>query len=282
MKILIAGNGKGAWSIRGQQLGAALGARVVTAPTETDLTWADVVVLIKKSAAVHAAAVHRAGKPIVWDALDFWSQPMQNGFTEPVACDLLRARIREIRPVLTIGATYAMAAACDGVYLPHHSWSGLAPTPAREVVRTVAYEGSPVYLGRWRTVLDEACRRRGWAFVVNPPNLADVDILVSFRDGQWDGWMCREWKSGVKVVNALAAGRPLIAQESAARRELGVMGSTIERAHELDEQLEWWSDYTRRQHVVTAAIQRAHQFTVSAVAAQYRQVLAERGLVCPA
>ena len=32
MKILICGAGKGSWTMRGQQLGAAIGARVTSAP----------------------------------------------------------------------------------------------------------------------------------------------------------------------------------------------------------------------------------------------------------
>lgn len=282
MKILIVGTGKGSWTMRGLQLGAAMGARMTETPTAADLTWCDAVVLVKKIAPAYAPVAHAAGKPVVWDALDFWSQPTENSLSHHDAHRLLRTRVQQVKPALTIGATRAMAAACEGAYLPHHSWKGLVPTPARERVNIVAYEGNAVYLGRWHNWVATECARRGWRFLVNPPSLAPVDILVSFRDGPWDGWICREWKSGVKVVNALAAGRPLIAQDSAARREIGVMGSTIERPQELSEQLDWWSDYERRQQVVAAASNRAAQYSVDAVATQYLQLLTERGVTCRA
>lgn len=274
MKVLFIGAGKGSWTMRGQQLGAALGARVSSAPTSADFAWADLVVLVKRAGTLYAQQARAAGKPIVWDALDCWSQPAQNHYTEAAAGHVLANQIRVIRPVLTIGATDAMARACDGVCLPHHSWAGLVPTPAREAVQVVAYEGNALYLGRWHQWLKDACARRGWAFVVNPPNLADVDIVVSFRDREWDGWICREWKSGVKVVNAIAAGRPLISHPSAAVRELQPAGSVVESPEALAAALDDWSGHAARQQVVDRSIVAAPVYTLDAIAAQYRGLLA--------
>jgi hypothetical protein len=90
--------------------------------------------------------------------------------------------------VLTIGATKAMADAASGVYLPHHSWETLKPSTPRSVVTTVAYQGNPVFLGKWRAALEQACARRGWAFDVNPVDLGAADILVALRDGVV-GWL---------------------------------------------------------------------------------------------
>lgn len=134
MNVLMVGTGKGSWQMRGEQLGAALGARVTSAPSREDLHWSDVVVLIKRAALQWCRHVHAAGKPLVWDALDFWSQPAQNGLHDGAAITLLHQQIAAIRPTLVIGATDAMARACDGVYLPHQGWPGLAPTPARPFV----------------------------------------------------------------------------------------------------------------------------------------------------
>jgi hypothetical protein len=166
------GNGKGSWEMRGQQLGVALGARVVNVPYESDLQWADLVVLVKKHALPYAEMVHRFNKPFVWDAFDFWGQPGENHVTDPQARALLMNRVAAIHPTLVIGATEAMAAACGGVYLPHQSWYGLVPQAASIDVKTVAYQGGAVYLGRWRKHLEDACAKRGWRFVVNPQDPA--------------------------------------------------------------------------------------------------------------
>jgi hypothetical protein len=278
MKLLMVGSGKGSFQMRGQQLGAALGARVTSSPSEADVRWADVVVLIKKHAVTWAPLVHRVGTPIVWDALDCWKQPAENAADARRGLALLQAQIKVIKPTLVIGATEAMARACGGVYLPHHSWSGLTPSPARDVTAlVVGYEGNALYLGRWKAAIEQACATRGWRFVINPPDLRVVDLFVAFRDGPWDGWICREWKSGVKVVNAMAAGRPIITQDSAAERELQPIGTVIETPAQLADACAYWGPVSVRQDAVRAAA-----FTLEAVAAQYRQILETQVARCAA
>jgi hypothetical protein len=271
VNVLIVGNGKGSWTMRGQQLGAAIGARVTTSPTNEDWRWAEVIVLVKKHAAKFAAQAQRVGKPIVWDALDFWSQPAENRSEQDRALALLQAQIRLMKPTLVIGATQAMASACGGVYLPHHSWAGLAPTPARPEVQVVAYEGNPTYLGAWHNSLLDACAERGWRFVLNPPSLSDADIVVALREGAWDGWICREWKSGVKVVNAMAAGRPIVTQMTAAFRELQPVGSAIESPSGLAVALNRCAHVDVRAQAADQPLARS--LTLDQVAARYRLML---------
>lgn len=282
MNILIVGSGKGSWQMRAVQLGAALGARVTSQPIAEDWHWADLAVLVKKAGALFAAAAHQAGVPVVWDALDFWKQPAENRANETYANGLLQAQIAVIKPALAIGATQAMAEACGGVCLPHHSRIGLVPTPAREDFRVIGYDGNPAYLDRWGQAIDALCRRRGWTFVVNPADLSAVDALVALRGGQWDGWICRQWKSGVKAVNAICAGRPLIAQPSAAFDELQPDGSCVETFDEFEQALEMWTSYERRQSVVERCAQRAPSFTVEALAERYHGILAGVGATCTA
>lgn len=258
--------------MRAVQLGAAIGARVRSTLAPDDLAWADVVVLVKR-AIVQASAVHAAGKPLVWDALDFWQQPAQNGLTETQARALLAAWIRRYRPTLTIGATQAMTDACGGVYLPHHGHVGLVPTEARRECRVVAYEGSPAYLESWEPPLREACATRGWTFVVNPSNLSAVDILVALRGGAWDGWMCRQWKSGVKYVNAILAGRPVITQDAAAFREISPAGTVVTCPSDLDAALDHWAILAARQRAVGLSHQFATSHALPAIADAYRSIL---------
>jgi hypothetical protein len=282
VNILIVGNGKGSWTMRGVQLGAALDARVTMAPSPADFKWASVVVLVKRTNPDHVRMAREQNKPIVWDALDFWRQPTQNGLPMHEAMKLLGQHVKAIDPDLVIGATEEMGKDASGAYLPHHAWSGLVPTPARPDVTVVAYEGNPIYLGRWERWLETACRERGWTLVVNPPSLGDADILVGFRDQQWDGWMCRHWKSGVKVVNAIAAGRPFIGQDSAARAELQPTGSIVETREQLGAALDSWAGYGVRAAVVDGSLARVEQFTVAAVAAQYRHILSTVRATCAA
>jgi len=271
MNVLILGLGAGSWDIRGRQLGGALGARVTADPTPDDIAWSDVIVLVKRAIAHFGDLARRSGRPVVWDVLDWWTQPAQNRLTAVEACTLVR---RAAWPGLAlVGATRAMADAIGGAYLPHHAWPGLTPAPARAHVRLVAYQGAPHYLGRWAAWVADACAARGWQFVVNPTDLREADLLVAFRDGPWDGWICREWKSGVKAVNAIAAGRPLISQDAAAIREIQPCGSLVETPEALGLAFDQWACPEARTLVADVSRDRALAYTLPSVAAQYRTVL---------
>jgi hypothetical protein len=271
MNVLIVGAGKGSFQIRAVQLGAAIGARVTSSPTDADWNGADRVVLLKKHAIPFALEARKRGLPIVWDALDFWQQPAENGADEKRALALFHEKCRLIRPATIIAATQAMADACDAAYLPHHTWHGLIPTPTREVVTVLGYQGNPNCFGIWHTFLSKACKSRGWRFVMDPPDLGQVDIVIALRDAHWNGWICREWKSGVKLGNAMAAGRPVITQESAAFRELKPVGCAIDGPDELDHAL----DRCACVDVRTAAIHQplARSLTLEQISARYRFIL---------
>jgi hypothetical protein len=275
MNILLLGAGSGSWTMRGQQLGAALDARVTSTPTSADWRWADVAVLVKRFGLHYAKAAHYAGVPVVWDALDFWAQPAENSLSGEQAVVRLHDEIERVRPALTIGATQAMADACGGAYLPHHSWKGLEPIQARDTTAlVVAYQGNRAYLGAWGDAIAASCQRRGWIAQLNPAEPWTADIVVAFRDAPWDGWMCRQWKSGVKLVNAIAAGRPVITQASAAAAELTPPGSIVTNVAELEAALDTWADLDARRRVVDACRALAPALRLPAVAERYRAILA--------
>jgi hypothetical protein len=83
--------------------------------------------------------------------------------------------------------------------------------------------------------------------------------------------MCQEWKSGVKIGNAMCAGRPIITQHSAAFRELAPIGSAIETEADLDRAFELWADVEQRATALNQT--RAEGLTLDRVAARYRRIL---------
>lgn len=284
VNILMLGLGSkpGSWTIRGQQLGAAIGARVTSTPTDADWKWAELAVIVKRSEPRFGPDARRHGVPIVWDALDSWRQPSENGMGEVQARQQLKNHISAIKPALVIGATQAQAEAAGGVYLPHHSRPGLTPAPAREKVSVVAYEGSPAFLGSWHGRLHVACQRRGWTFVINPPDIREADILVALREDPWDGWACREWKSGVKLVNAIAAGRPILTQPSAALSDIGAPGDVVETTSQLDAEFDRWADFEQRQRAVEECTSLAPRYRLESVAADYLKILSTVSVPCTA
>lgn len=270
--VLIVGGGNGSWQIRGVQIGAVLGARATSNPTADDWRWADVCILVKRAVCKFAATAHIFDVPIVWDALDFWNQPEANSLTPEEA--LFQFAYSDVfHPAIVIGATQAMADDFGGVYIPHHSRPGLTPAPVRERIKVVAYEGTRKYLGSWHKALETVCARLGLTFVVNPPDLRHADLVVAFRGEQHDGPICRRWKSGVKCVNALAAGRPLITQPSAAYDELQTPGMVVHEPADLEAAFLAYAPTSVRQSVAAECASLAPGFDRTAVARLYRDVI---------
>ena len=210
-----------------------------------------------------------SGKPIIWDVLDVWMQPRDNGLPEAAHLARIAQIKKECGASLLIGATEAMATAIGGVYLPHHSRIGLVPTPPRPVAEVVAYEGSERYLGSWRGAIERACARLGLRFVINPPDLAQADILVAFRGEDWDGWACRHWKSGVKYINAIAAGRPILSQVCAGYTEIRPAGLMLLNQAELVDGLQAMTSVELRRMAYEHGQIRARECTIDAVASRY-------------
>lgn len=279
MRILIVGaDGRGSFEVRGRQMGHAIGARVTTSPSARDWSWADVIVLIKRAAFEWGDQAKRAGAPIVWDALDFWKQPAHNQDTIAELTARAWEVISALGVVTVIGATESMAKALEGVCLPHHSRPGLEPAvprlhPGHHVV--VGYEGCAKYLGSWRAHLETACAELGMTFVVNPPDLRELDVVVAFRGESHDGEVCREWKSGVKYVNALAAGRPVLTQTTAAFDEINPDGLIVTKPEDLHERLLSASSATMRVMAYKTGLRRAKEFSLDAITRRFRGILDE-------
>lgn len=273
MNVLIVGGSKGSWAMRGRQLGDAIGARYAVRPRSSDWIDADVVVVVKRAFEQHFRALQDLQVPVVWDALDFWAQPRDNDLSEAELASAVRSTAAALKVRTVIGATRAMAAAIDGVYLSHHSRIGLTPAPPRPRLSVVAYEGVGRYLGSWGPALERVCAEMGLRFVVNPPDIRDADLLVAFRGEEWDGIACRRWKSGIKHVNAIAAGRPILSQASAGFDEIRPSGVVVERPADLRAAIEHFTSLTSREAVYRQCLKRAPEFSIERIAEQYRGLL---------
>jgi hypothetical protein len=270
VKVLFVGCGGGSWEMRGRQIAKAFSAgklaqaRATTGPTDADWAWCDQIVLVKRAVDKFGQAAKATGHPIAWDVLDFWAQPGDN--QTPVSA--LIERVASIRARLgirtLIAATARMADDIGGHYITHHCRIDLTPTPIRATAAVVGYDGSARYLGSWRAVIETACEALGLRFVVNPSDLTQVDALVSFRGEKWDGEACRRWKSGVKYVNAIAAGRPILTQACAAYAEIGPVGATVETHGEVVDALADMTRMEERERAYEHAIHTAHRMTVNA------------------
>lgn len=225
MKILVTGKGgSGAWAVRGDQLGAAMGATVHPQAAQEVIAAHDVAIVVKRMPRAILPALQAADRPWVYDLVDFYPQPEASAWSRDYAIRWVQKKLKAYQPTAVIWPNRKMREDCDpglpGLVLPHHHRPGIRNNPIREVVQTVGYEGAPHYLADWEPVLRKECQRRGWQFVTEPVHLADLDIVVAFRGGPWSGYVQRNYKSNVKLANAHGSGTPFIGQQEAAYMEM--------------------------------------------------------------
>lgn len=273
--IVVTGNGKsGSWKIRGEQLGAAIGATVTP---HGYVPGAHATVFVKRIDLRVLTLARAARSLIVWDVVDGWPQPHGNLGDRAACMKWLRDSINLVLPDAIVAATRAMA---DDIRdlgfkgpvlaLPHHARPGQAINPIRRVVETVGYEGGVAYLGKWQGRLEAECARRGWRFVTNPKSLADLDIVVALREAE--GYAPKHWKSNVKLANAQGSGTPIICNRE--RGYLETDGGGVNWADtkaELREAFDTLTDATVRHH--EAAALRWSMLPLDSVAATYREWL---------
>lgn len=274
MKILITGNGSsGSWKIRGEQLGAAIGADVVPMASDAQIKAADLVVLVKRADGELSMRLRHANL-LVWDCVDPWPQPDGNAWGREKLIECLKATADfGIGAHAIVTATERMrsdlALAGPSLALPHHARPGAAINLIRKQVQTVGYEGDERYLGSWRGVLEKECAERGWRFVVNPPQLADLDIVVALREGIWTGYAPRHWKSNVKLANAQATGTPCILSPECGYEETATGAEYwASSVAELRTAMDWLTPHANRAEVskrlLTASV------GIESIAAEYR------------
>ncbi len=280
MNLLVTGRGgAGSWICRGEQLGAALGAAVKTFATLSDVRASDLAIVVKRVPPAVLGALRRAGRQWVYDIVDAYPQPTASGWTRNQAIKWTRSLIRDLQPTAVIWPNARMRDDCEidlpGLVLPHHHRPGIRLNPIRETVKIDAYEGAPRYLAGWPDRIERACMARGWAFVVNPPNLADADIVVAFRGGEWTGYVQRHWKSNVKLANAHGSGTPFIGQQECGYTETATGAEYwAESAEDLRVCFDWLESQTTREQVRDRFLQSA--FPVERAAARLAEWL--RGL----
>jgi hypothetical protein len=270
MNLLFVGTGSGgSWEVRGRQMAKAIGARATSRPAAGDWRWADCVILVKRAIDAFGAEAKKRNVPLVWDVLDYWQQPEENH--QPIQWHIQQVKALQKRYGIAtlIGATKQMADDIGGVYIPHHSRPGLSPTAIRQTATTVAYEGTAKYLGSWRKPLEHACGELRMAFEVNPSRLTEADVVVAFRGEQWHGEACQRWKSGVKYVNAIAAGRPVLTMHCSAAHEIKPFGHIVEHHDHVLQWLRALIPAQSRQLCLEASRTRAAEFSLAPIAKRY-------------
>jgi hypothetical protein len=276
---LVTGRGtSGSWAVRGEQLGRAIGASVV--PAALDVAGYRAAILVKRPSPGLVERLHRASVPIVYDIVDAYPQPIGLEWDKAQCMRWLRAQVADIRPVALVAATAAMAEDCKEfglpvLWLPHHYRPGMVANPGYGDVRKVGYEGGEHYLGRWLPLLERECHERGWRFILNPPSLSCLDIVVALRDAS--GYAAKEWKSGVKLANAIGSGTPAIIGNEAGCVEFAPSSvRSVDTAEQLKCEFDRLSQRSERDVMIRQFAEAAPSLSLGSISTRYAEWL--RGL----
>lgn len=269
MNLLFTGKGtSGSFKIRAEQLGAAMGAQVVPMASVEDCRRADVIVVVKRVPDSLLQNIRASGRPWVYDIVDAYPQPACGTWGEIESKAWLKEHLARLKPDAAIYPNDRMRVdAGHGTVLYHHHRPGIQLNPIRKEIKRIGYEGAPGYVDGWRKAIDAQCARIGAEFVINPLNLADVDVVLALRDKNHAGYPQRMWKSQVKLANAHGSGTPFIGmpepgyQETASGCEYWASND-----EELGLALDWLVPQSTRRHVSEKFLKSA--ITVEQVADQ--------------
>lgn len=270
MKLLITGKGKaGSWIIRGEQLGKAMGATVKPNATLADMRAHDAVLVIKRVPDETLLNLWRSGVPWIYDIVDAYPQPLCSVWTEAQCKAWLRDLLKKLKPNGVIFPNRKMRedwGVSGGQVVYHHHRPDITQHKPPERIRIVGYEGSAKYLDEWLQPIMYLCTKRKIEFRVNPTHIADLDVVLAMRGGEWDGYAQRNWKSNVKLANAHAAGLPFIGLPEAGYQETACGAEYwAEDVAGVSRALDWLDDVGVRQEV--AAQFKASIYSVEQAAA---------------
>jgi hypothetical protein len=252
MRVLVTGKGgkAGSWAVRGVQLGAAMGATVKPMATRADMRKHDVVLVVKRCPPELLTELRASGVPWAYDIVDAYPQPACSVWPHNEARSWLCKLLLDLHPHRTVFANKRMredAGELDSAVVYHHHRPGIERNPIRERMQVVGYEGGAHYVPAW---LPLECTKRGLQFVVNPPSLASLDVVVAMRGGVWDGYCQKNWKSNVKLANAHASGTPFIGSPECGYQETATgCEYWAESPRDFHSALDWLESQAARQTV---------------------------------
>lgn len=250
MNILHTGRARrsGSWAVRGEQLGR----NAVYMASQSVIAQYDAVVVVKRLPSELLQAIRAAGKPWAWDLVDFYPQPASNTWTRDQAIDWVRQQVKRAKPSGVIFPNERMRDDCrlkqPSTVIYHHHRPDIAVNPIRHTIRSVGYEGGQQYLGAWQKHIETQCAARGWQFVINPANMADIDLCFGVRDGNY--YVPRHWKSNVKLANCHGSGTPFIGTPECGYLETASGAEAwVESPSELSQAIDSITEHSTRQNI---------------------------------
>lgn len=268
MNILITGKGTTqAWQVRAVQLGEKLGAQVVAKATIQQIKQADLVITVK-----HTQPYIEHARISVLDIVDAYPQPNSAIWTADQSISWCKNYTKQY--TYTIAATEKMKQDIGSdFWLRHHYRPGLNENQIRQNIQTIGYEGSARYLGEYLPIIEQQCRRRGWQFVVNPIDISTCDVLLAVRDKAWRGYATDNWKSCIKMANAIGSLTPFIAISECGYRETNLPFIAIDKPSDLISALDKINDFNLRSDIAQQYKQAKPYYSLETIGQEYKKWL---------
>jgi len=219
-RVLFVGKSRkaGSWAMRGEQIASMRSHWSSSfAASPADLLKCDIVCFVKHVDRSVYSLARKMKKICVYDVIDSWPQPdaysLYQNRSQAVLFFTQKWKIYNWDAMIFANRHmhfHLGHLAPESIAIYHHYRPGIQINPIRQVVKRIGYEGNENYLGLWKTRLEQICREKKWEWVVNPRQLADLDIGIAVREGQHDGFLANAYKSNVKLANLYGSGTPCI------------------------------------------------------------------------
>ena len=269
LSIAVTGSGRsGSWRIRGEQLGRAIGAEIITSPIGVNLDRFDIVISVKRPVVPdHSGSVY--------DIVDAWPQPTGNKW---IRADIIRyMKDKAAGFGSLVCATQTMADDLGGFFLPHHYRPNIKESQCPPHVKRVGYEGSRRYLCEWEPVIMAECAARGWEWVPDADLTEEpCDILIALRGAEWQGYGTNNWKSGVKLSNAIGSLTPLICLPERGYLEYGLPVWTVNGISDIAKAFDALAEHRTRDMMARAYMAAKPDYSLKSIAERYLAWLATR------
>jgi hypothetical protein len=106
--------------------------------------------------------------------------------------------------------------------------------------------------------------------VVNPAELADLDIVLAVRGGEFDGYATRNWKSCVKLSNAVGSLTPIICLPESGYQEIAPNGVVwVDKPEWLKNCFDFLACRSERLAVAESFARHRASFALDTVAREY-------------
>lgn len=270
----------GAWQIRGEQIAHMRDNwKARNKPSNNELEACDILCVVKKPDLKLIEKARRLGKIVIYDIVDSWAQPKDDEKyqTKQAAIDLFSKMWSGINADGYIFPTQRMQDELgflveNAITIYHHHWPQISINPVRPEVKRFGYEGAD-YLGNWGPIFNAVAAERNIEFITNPDCISDLDVVVLARGGSHGSYLSRNYKSNVKLANALASGTPALvhydemsAHDTDAGDVLFFNDSPDSFARQLDKLK---NDYQMRREIHRNFLKNAQKFSISSIANSY-------------